>query len=82
MAVLKQDLLDHITSDPGILNGKPIIRGTRVSVELVLDHLAHEMNFETMREIFPHLTREDIRASIKYAAKVLANVDPREPTDS
>jgi uncharacterized protein (DUF433 family) len=72
MAVLDSMLLDRITSDPRILGGKPIVRGTRVSVELVLDHLAHEMDFDTMQEIFPHLTREDIRACLKYASEVFA----------
>jgi uncharacterized protein (DUF433 family) len=72
MAVLDSNLLDRITSDPRILGGKPIIRGTRVSVELVLDHLAHEMDFDTMREIFPHVSQEDIRACLKYASEVLA----------
>jgi uncharacterized protein (DUF433 family) len=71
--VLEDVLLDRITVDPNILGGKPVIRGSRVSVELVLDHLAHEMDFEVMQEIFPHLTREDIRASIKYAAELLAS---------
>jgi uncharacterized protein (DUF433 family) len=72
MAVLDPDLLDRIVTDPNILGGKPIVRGTRVSVELVLDHLAHEMDFSAMGEIFPHLTQEDIRACIKYASEVLA----------
>jgi uncharacterized protein (DUF433 family) len=72
MAVLDSTLLDRITSDPRILGGKPIVRGTRVSVELVLDHLAHEMDFDTMHDIFPHLTQEDIRACLKYASEVLA----------
>ena len=72
MAVLDPDLLDRIVSNPKILGGKPIVSGTRVSVELVLDHLAHEMDFSTMGEIFPHLTHEDIRACLKYASEVLA----------
>jgi len=72
MPTLEPSLLDRITSDPGILGGKPVVRGTRVSVELVLDHLAHEMDFGSMREIFPHLTQEDISACLKYASEVLA----------
>jgi uncharacterized protein (DUF433 family) len=72
MTVLDPNLLDRITSDSKILGGKPVVRGTRVSVELVLDHLAHEMNFDTMREIFPHLTQQDISACIKCASEVLA----------
>jgi uncharacterized protein (DUF433 family) len=72
MAVLNSNLLDRIVSDPKILAGKPIVRGTRVSLELVLDHLAHEMDFATMEEIFPHLTQEDISACLKYASDVLA----------
>jgi uncharacterized protein (DUF433 family) len=73
MPILESSLLDRITTNPRILGGKPIIRGTRVSVELVLDHLAHEMSFEAMRDVFPHLTQADISACIKYAATMLAD---------
>jgi uncharacterized protein (DUF433 family) len=77
MTVLDSALLDRIDCNPAILGGKPIVRRTRVSVELVLDYLAHEMDFDAMQEIFPHLSREDIRACIKYAADVMANLEVR-----
>ena len=65
------ELLHRITMDSNVLGGKPIIRGTRVSVQNVLDHLAEEMNFDVMFEIFPHITMQDVRACIKYGAEVV-----------
>jgi uncharacterized protein (DUF433 family) len=73
VAVLDPVLLDRITTDPRILGGKPIVRGTRVSVELVPDHLAHGMSFASMRDVFPHPIEDDIRACLEYAAVVMAS---------
>lgn len=62
--------MSRITSNPKILGGKPVIRGTRVSVELVLSLLASGLTeMEILRE-YPHLKRTDVRAAIGYGAKV------------
>ncbi len=59
--------IDRITANPKILGGKPIIRGTRLSVEFILDLLASGMSEEEILEDYPHITREDIRACLRHA---------------
>lgn len=60
-----------ITQDPDILGGKPIIAGTRMSVEVILEFLAGGMEIKEMLKEFPFLTKAQIQAAIKYAAKAL-----------
>ncbi|MGQ9469927.1 MAG: DUF433 domain-containing protein [Nitrososphaerales archaeon] len=62
---------DRITIDPNILAGKPIIKGTRISIELILDLLANGWTIEAILENYPHLKREDIIAALKYATEIL-----------
>jgi len=59
--------------DPNILGGKPVIKGTRISVEFILQLLASDMDISEILEEYPRLEREDILAAIEYAAKTLAN---------
>ena len=61
-------MIERITANPRILGGKPIIRGTRISVEFILDLLASNVSEEEILEDYPHLTREDIQACLRYAA--------------
>ena len=60
-----------IVSDPKILNGKPVISGTRISVEFILEMLSSGMSFEEILEEYPHLKREDILAALIYATSLL-----------
>ncbi len=62
---------DRITINQEILVGKPIIKGTRISVEFILQLLASAMSIEDILEGYPHLKKEDILAAIEYAAKRL-----------
>jgi uncharacterized protein (DUF433 family) len=66
-------MLDRITYDPAILGGKPIIKGTRISVQFILELLAAEMSMDEILAEYPHLTREDVLAAINYAAKTIAD---------
>jgi uncharacterized protein (DUF433 family) len=59
---------DRITVEPGKRGGKPCIRGLRITVYDVLDYLAGGMSIEEILADFPDLTREDILASIAFAA--------------
>ena len=68
-----RNLLARITSNPGIFGGKPIIRGMRISVELVLSLLAQGVSTEEILSDYPSLTREDIQACLAYARAVIAN---------
>ena len=62
---------ERITVDPTILVGKPIVKGTRIAVELVVDLLAHGCSEEEIVADYPQLTREDIRACLAYASAML-----------
>ncbi len=60
-----------VISDPGIMMGKPVIAGTRIPVELILEKLAAGETEEQILEAHPRLTREAIRAALAFAAKAL-----------
>jgi len=66
-------LLKRITADPEIFGGKPIIRGMRVSVELILSLLAQGEEPEQILADYPDLEPDDIRACVAYAHAVIAN---------
>ncbi len=61
----------RITVDPKILVGKPIIRGTRISVEFVLELLSSGMTVNDILKEYPHLKKEDILAALEYATIAL-----------
>jgi len=62
---------ERITVDPSVLTGKPIIRGTRISVEFVIDLLARGWSTEEILREYDHLSQEDIQACLAYASEVL-----------
>ena len=66
--------LDRITSNPGILNGQPCIRGMRLTVRRVLEALATYPNRQEFAVEYPELDEEDVRQALAYAA---ANLDDR-----
>ena len=66
-------MIKRITANPKILGGKPIIRGTRLSVEFILELLASGVAEEEVLEDYPHLTKEDIHACLIYAAHSCRN---------
>jgi len=69
MAAVK--LRNRIIVDPDILAGKPIIKGTRISVEFILGLLAQGMSTEEILKAYPHLEKQDIKAALEYASDVL-----------
>ncbi|MBE7439172.1 MAG: DUF433 domain-containing protein [Spirochaetales bacterium] len=62
----------RLSSDPNVLLGKPVIRGTRITVALVLDKLSEGETFEELLESYPDLTREDILACLAYSHDVVS----------
>lgn len=66
-------LLQRITSDPDIFGGKPIVRGLRISVELVLALLAQGREVDSILAEYPDLEIEDVRACLAYAHAVIAS---------
>lgn len=68
-----QQLLERIVLNPKVLAGKPIIKGTRLSVEYILNLLAHGASFTEIIEEYEGLTPEDVQACILFASKSLSN---------
>jgi uncharacterized protein (DUF433 family) len=71
--MIEQHLLKRITANAEILAGKPIIRGMRISVELILSLLAQGETIEAILADYPDLEPEDIRACLAYAHAVIAH---------
>ena len=64
---------EHIESNPGILLGKPIIKGTRIGVELIIQKLSEGATNQELLEAYPSLTVENILAALAYASEVISN---------
>lgn len=71
----RAELLERITFDPKIFDCKPIVRGFRISVEMILDLLSQGVTKEELLEDYPDLEAEDIHACLAYAKTVVANED-------
>ncbi len=69
--MIEKEFLTRIITDPQILAGKPIIRGTRIPVELILKKLGQNINVQEILEDFPRLTSEDVKAAILYAESLV-----------
>jgi uncharacterized protein (DUF433 family) len=65
-----KEIFGRISSDPDILHGKPCITGTRIPVYLIVSLVAEGENMENIIKDYPSLTPEDIRAALRYAAKL------------
>lgn len=68
-----KNLTERIVIDPDIMVGKPIIKGTRITVEHILDLLGQRMTISEIMEDYPHLQQDDIYACILFAKQALAN---------
>ena len=67
------DWPERISLDPDVLCGKPVVKGTRISVELVLDLIASGWAEKEILEEYPRITAEDIRACVQYAKHLVAS---------
>ena len=65
------DWRERISVDPKVLVGKPVIKGTRIAVEFVVDLLGRSWTAEQILEEYDHLTAADIQACLAYASEVL-----------
>jgi len=66
-------ITDRIEVNPRVMLGKPVIRGTRIPVELVLRKLSEGATEAALLDAYPRLTREDIYAAMRYAADTVAH---------
>jgi uncharacterized protein (DUF433 family) len=67
------NITEHICSDPAVMLGKPTIRGTRITVELILRKLAEGATIKDMLDAYPQLSTDSIHAAMAYAADTLAH---------
>ncbi len=69
---METSLLNRITTIPDICNGKPTIRGLRITVETILEYLSAGDSTQSILEAYPFLEKEDIQASVAFALKNLS----------
>jgi len=67
----ERELLERITTNPGVMTGKPVIKGTRLTVEYILNLLAHGATAQEIISEYKGLTTDDIQACILFASKAL-----------
>ncbi len=72
---MAKDYLERIAIDPKVMVGKPVIRGTRIPVELVVRRVGQGMTIDEMLQEYPRLAVADIYAALLYAADVVSNED-------
>jgi uncharacterized protein (DUF433 family) len=72
---MEERLLNRIEINPDVMLGKPVIKGTRITVELILKKLAQNIPEVEIVADYPKLKREDIQAAIAYAATALSTED-------
>jgi uncharacterized protein (DUF433 family) len=66
-----EGLLDRIVVDPKVLVGKPVIKGTRIPVYLIIELIAGGMTIKDVLKEYPELREEDVKAALLYASKLL-----------
>lgn len=69
----EETLLARITTNPAVMTGKPTVRGTRLTVEFVLEKLGYGASEAELRTSYPFLEPDDIKACLLYAARILAH---------
>lgn len=69
---MPDNLLERIDINPKVMLGKPVIRGTRITVEILLEKLAAGSPIEEILEDYPGLTRDDVLAAVAYAREALS----------
>ena len=67
------DYREHITSNPKVMIGKPCIKGTRITVELILDLMSQGRTVPDLLIMYPHITAEGILAAVRYAYEAIAH---------
>ena len=68
----EEKLLKRIVENTKVMVGKPVIKGTRIPVDAIIKRLAGGMSLREILEEYPNLKKEDVRAALEYAARVLA----------
>ena len=64
--------MKRIVVNPKVMVGKPVIKGTRITIEAIIGRVAEGWTFDKILEDFPYITKEDIQAAIRYAESLVA----------
>jgi uncharacterized protein (DUF433 family) len=78
IALIEKTLLKGIVIDPKIMLGKPVIKGTRLSVEIVVEKIAYGATIDDLKHDYPFLKEEDVSPALLYAAQRIANKEVYE----
>lgn len=81
IASKQQKYHDGITTTPGVVGGKPVVKGTRIPVRLILEYLAEDPDVQTLFEAYPQLTIEDVKACLEYAGNLVEEEEIFPPLD-
>ncbi len=71
MIIMRKEIFNRIVCDPDILSGKPVIKGTRISVEFLLELLSNNWTHQEIIDNYPYITKEDILAALEYSLSLL-----------
>lgn len=71
---------ERIVRDPRVMVGKPVVRGTRIPVELVLEQFAFNLDLDDLFGAYPELTRDDVSACLRYAQRAIERERSRAST--
>jgi len=69
----EEKLLRRIVVDPKTMLGKPVLRGTRLTIEIIIEKIAYGATIEDLKKEYPFLKEKDVRAALLYAARRLAH---------
>ena len=69
---MSDDLLERIAIDPQVMMGKPVVRGTRITVEILLEKIAAGCSIDEILADYPRLTRDDVLGAVAYAREALS----------
>ena len=82
MADEQQNYKDRITTNPDVMVGKPVVKGTRIPVERVVAHLAHNPDLNDLFAAYPDLTLADVKACLAYASHAVERVSDEDTAPS
>lgn len=76
-----ENTTERIVRIPGVLGGKPVIKGTRIPVDMILERLTFDLDLKTLFEDYPELTEADIKACIAFAKDLVDDEESLPSTD-
>ena len=82
MKTPNENKTDHIVRIPGVLGGKPIIKGTRIPVDMILERLTFDLDLKALFEDYPELTEADIKACIAFAKELVDDEESLASNDA